>query len=161
VTANVLSVDSVAQGLADQHASIDQGIVGNSTANGIQDSGIDQGAGGTGATGGLDSPAMTAPADSGATTSSLDGATTPQDALSGPLLNVNVDVNGNADLAAPIDGAVAANANVAAPIDGAVSANIGSIGSESTAVAQQDAVIQQNIDGDTSATADQTSSINQ
>ena len=42
---------------------------------------------------------------------------------------------------------MAANANVAAPIDAAVAANIGSIDSDAVAVAQQDAIINQNIDG--------------
>jgi hypothetical protein len=56
---------------------------------------------------------------------------------------------------------VAANANVAAPIDAAVAANIGSIGSEGTAVAQQDAIITQDIDANAEATADQQSQINQ
>ena len=41
-------------------------------------------------------------------------------ALDGDLLNVNVDLDADADIAAPINGAVAANANVAAPIDAAV-----------------------------------------
>ena len=44
----------------------------------------------------------------------------------GSLLDANVNIHANANLAAPIDGAVAANANVAAPIDAAVAANIGS-----------------------------------
>src|SRR6185436_3061304 len=64
------------------------------------------------------------------------------DLLKGDLLNVDVNV----DLAAPINGAVAANANVAAPIDAAVSANILSDNSQSAAMAQQDAIITQNID---------------
>ena len=42
---------------------------------------------------------------------------------------------------------MAANANVAAPIDAAVGANIGSIDSKAIAVAQQDAIINQDIDG--------------
>jgi hypothetical protein len=74
---------------------------------------------------------------------------------------VNVNLDADADIAAPIDGAVAANANVAAPIDAAVSANVGSDGSEATAIAQQDAVINQNIDGAAEATADQASDIQQ
>ncbi|MCF6379176.1 hypothetical protein L2K70_16305 [Nocardioides KLBMP 9356] len=81
--------------------------------------------------------------------------------LDGNLLNVNVDLAADADIAAPINGAVAANANVAAPIDAAVSANIGSIDSDAVAVAQQDAIINQNITGDASATADQASEISQ
>src|SRR5688500_7974218 len=40
------------------------------------------------------------------------------------LLDVDVNLDLDADVAAPIDAAVAANANVAAPIDAAVSANV-------------------------------------
>lgn len=43
----------------------------------------------------------------------------------------------------PTAGAAAANGNVAAPIDAAVAANIGSPDSEATAVAQQDAIVNQ------------------
>ena len=50
-------------------------------------------------------------------------------ALNGNLLNVDVNLDANAGITAPINGAVAANANVAAPIDAAVAANIGSIDS--------------------------------
>ena len=69
------------------------------------------------------------------------------DLLKGDLLNVDVNVDLDADLAAPINGAVAANANVAAPIDAAVSANILSDDSKSAALAQQHAIINQNITG--------------
>jgi hypothetical protein len=79
----------------------------------------------------------------------------------GNLLNVNVNVDADADIAAPIDGAVAANANVAAPIDGAVGANVGSVNSDAVGVAQQDAVINQHLDGSADATADQQSDIQQ
>jgi hypothetical protein len=81
--------------------------------------------------------------------------------LDGNLLNVNVDLDADADIAAPINGAVAANANVAAPIDAAVAANIGSIDSEAYAISQQDAIINQQIDGETSASAGQQSGIDQ
>ena len=67
----------------------------------------------------------------------------------------------DADLAAPINGAVAANANVAAPIDASVAANILSEDSESTAIAQQDAIITQSITGSAQATSDQVSAIDQ
>jgi hypothetical protein len=50
---------------------------------------------------------------------------------------------------------------VAAPIDAAVSANILSDNSQSAAMAQQDAIITQNIDGTAAATSDQTSAIDQ
>ncbi|RAM38784.1 peptidoglycan-binding protein [Arthrobacter globiformis] len=85
----------------------------------------------------------------------------PADALDGDLLNVNVDLAADADIAAPINGAVAANANVAAPIDAAVAANIGSIDSDAFAVAQQDAIITQDIDGEATASADQQSDLQQ
>src|SRR5829696_1854151 len=82
--------------------------------------------------------------------------------LEGPLLNVNVDASIDADLAAPVAGAVAANANVAAPIDAAVSANIGTIASQSTAVADQTALISQDLDGvSAEATADQKADVTQ
>ena len=74
-------------------------------------------------------------------------------------MDVNVDLD--ADLAAPINGAVAANANVAAPIDASVAANILSENSESTALAQQDAIINQSITGTAQATSDQVSAIDQ
>jgi hypothetical protein len=83
------------------------------------------------------------------------------DLLKGDLLNVDVNVDLDADLAAPINGAVAANANVAAPIDAAVAANILSDDSAATAIAQQDAIINQSITGTAEATSDQTSAIDQ
>ena len=83
------------------------------------------------------------------------------DLLKGDLLNVDVNVDLDADLAAPINGAVAANANVAAPIDAAVAANILSDDSEATALAQQDAIINQTITGSAEALSDQTSAIDQ
>lgn len=152
VGANVLSAGSTAGGEAVQGAAIHQGIVGDATATADQNSGIAQGAGGTPADGG------TPVADGSQPTTSV---ATPGDALSGNLLNVNVDLNGDLNLAAPIDGAVAANANAAAPIDAAVSANVGSIDSNAVAVSDQQAVIDQSIQGDATATGDQTSSIQQ
>jgi hypothetical protein len=50
---------------------------------------------------------------------------------------------------------------VAAPIDAAVSANILSGDSQSTAIAQQDAILTQSITGLAQATSDQVSDINQ
>jgi hypothetical protein len=152
VGANVLSVDSTAQALADQGVMIDQGITGEAVANAPQDSTIDQ----SDDTVGTQEPAPV-PADgtSGGTTETVG------DPLSGDLLDVNVDLAADIDLAAPIAGAVAANANVAAPIDAAVAANVGSIGSEATAVAQQDAIITQDIDANAEATAAQQSEITQ
>ena len=156
VGANVLSTGSTAQALADQGVLIDQGITGEAVANAPQDSTIDQ----------ADTPVEEAPAPVAAEPTAGSGTDvgavpTAGGALDGNLLNVNVDLAADLNLASPIAGAVAANANVAAPIDAAVAANIGSIGSEATAVAQQDAIITQNIDADAEATADQQSRITQ
>ena len=154
VGANILSVGSEAQALADQGVLIDQGITGEAVAESGQDSTIDQ------------ATPEPAPADvpAGDPTTPTDGAADPvtsNGALDGNLLNVDVDLAADLDLAAPIAGAVAANANVAAPIDAAVAANIGSIDSDATALAQQDAIIVQDIDADADATTDQSSDISQ
>ena len=155
VAANVLSFGSEAQALADQGVVIDQGITGEAVADAGQDSTIDQAA--------PEAP-TDAPVDA---TTPVDGATDPaapvasSGALDGDLLNVDVDLAADLDLAAPIAGAVAANANVAAPIDAAVAANIGSIDSDAAALAQQDAIITQHIDADANATTDQSSDISQ
>ena len=175
VAANVLSDGSSAQALADQGVLIDQGITGEAVATAPQDSTIDQGgdpatADGAAAaslptdgTGALPTdPAGALPTDpTGALPSDPTLPADPASALDGDLLNVDVDLAADLDLAAPIAGAVAANANVAAPIDAAVAANVGSVGSEATAVAQQDAIIPQDIDADANATADQQSDIQQ
>lgn len=149
VGANVLSPGSTDGAEALQGAEIHQGVTGDATATAGQNSGLDQ----TGA--------GTTPTTEPTTTSVTPGDTTGSNALVGPLLNVNVDLNGDLKLAAPIDGAVAANANAAAPIDAAVSANVGSIDSSSTAIAHQEALITQDIHGDATANGDQTSTINQ
>lgn len=142
VGANVLSVGSDAGAQAVQAAEIQQGITGDAAAASDQTSSIDQGA----------EPAATAiPAP----------APTPSGALDGDLLNVDVDLTGDLDIAAPINGAIAANANAAAPINAAVSANIGSIDSSAVAVSQQSAVINQDITGDATADANQDSTIDQ
>src|SRR5689334_16248343 len=154
VGANVLSLGSHATAVADQGTLIDQGITGEANAHAVQDSGIDQTAAPT------PDPVAT---DTGGTDGTAVGAvpTETGGVLDGDLLDVDVNLNADLNLAAPIDGAVAANANVAAPIDAAVSANIGSVGSDATAVAQQDAIITQDINADATATADQQSDINQ
>ena len=152
VGANVLSSGSTAQALADQGVLIDQGITGEAVATAPQDSTIDQS---DDTVGGTEAAEPAAGADVGAV------PTDPSGALDGDLLNVDVNLAADLDLASPIAGAVAANANVAAPIDAAVSANVGSIGSDAVAVAQQDAIITQDIDADASATTDQTSDIQQ
>lgn len=144
VAANVLSLDSSATSLADQDVAIGQSITGDAAADSQQDSTIDQ------SDDTVDDGAVTAPT-----------VEDPADALQGGLLNVDVDLAADADLTAPVAGAVAANANVAAPIDAAVAANVGSIGSEAVAVADQDAAISQTIDGTAEATTDQTSDITQ
>jgi len=79
----------------------------------------------------------------------------------GGLLNLDVDLNLDADVAAPVDAAVAANANVAAPIDASVAANVASVSSVAGASADQDSIIVQTLDGVATATADQTSGITQ
>jgi hypothetical protein len=81
--------------------------------------------------------------------------------LDGNLLNVDVNVALDADVAAPIAGAVAVNANVAAPIDAAAAANVGTIDSDAVAIADQTAVIQQTLTGTAEATADQDATITQ
>ena len=79
----------------------------------------------------------------------------------GGLLNLDVDLSLDADVAAPIDAAVAANANVAAPIDAAVAANIASPDATAAAVADQDSVIVQDLDGTAIANATQDATLNQ
>lgn len=152
VGANVLSVGSTAQALSDQGVLIDQGITGEAVAHAPQDSTIDQADEPVGTT----EPAPTA--DSG---TDVGAVPTSGGALDGNLLNVDVDLAADLNLASPIAGAVAANANVAAPIDAAVAANIGSVDSAATAISQQDAIITQDIDANAEATADQQSTITQ
>jgi hypothetical protein len=80
----------------------------------------------------------------------------------GSLLDANVDIHANANLAAPIDGAVAANGNVAAPIDAAVAANIGSDHAVAEALAPQEVNINQHLDDvSANATAEQDASVHQ
>jgi hypothetical protein len=147
VAANVLSIGATSAALADQDVLIDQHISGEAIANAPQTSVIDQ------------SNDVVDPG-TGGTVGDVPG--TVEDALNAPLLNVDVNVALDADVAAPIAGAVAANANVAAPIDAAVAANVGSVLSSATAVADQDAIITQDLDGVTAeATADQDSTITQ
>jgi hypothetical protein len=175
VGANVLSVGSTAQALSDQGVLIDQGLDADATAHAEQGSAIDQGAdtataadaapageaAPAGDAGGLAAPATAAGTDpvSGA----VDGATGDlgAGALDGNLLDVDVTVDADADIAAPINGAVAANANVAAPIDAAVGANVGSVDSDAVAVSQQDAIVHQDLHGNAEATSDQSSDIDQ
>jgi len=159
VGANVLSVGSTAQALSDQGVLIDQGISGEAVATAPQDSTIDQADDTVGTEPVATDPANTDPAAGDTAAAAL--PTDPAGALDGNLLDVDVDLAADLDLAAPINGAVAANANVAAPIDAAVAANVGSVDSVATAVSQQDAIITQDIDASAEATADQTSTITQ
>jgi hypothetical protein len=77
------------------------------------------------------------------------------------LLDVNADLDLALDIAAPIDAAVAANANAALPIDAAVSANVLSFDSEAGALADQDSVVMQDLDGVANASAIQDATIDQ
>ena len=151
-SANILSYGSDAQALSDQGVIINQGITADANAESAQDSTIEQE---SGSTDGSDTGTTDATAEEGALPTDVAGA------LNSNLLNVNVDLDAAADIAAPINGAVAANANVAAPIDAAVAANIGSIDSNAFAVSQQDAIINQNIEGEATASADQQSDLRQ
>jgi hypothetical protein len=154
--ANVLSYGSGAQAGVDQGAAITQTLDADAYATSNQVSGIDQG--------GMDAVDEPAPVDDG--TSDTDGTGSTADTgtaamLDGNLLNVNVNVDLDADLAAPISGAVAANANVAAPINAGVAANIGSVDSDAISVAEQDAIINQSITGEAVAESNQDSTISQ
>ncbi|MFQ6171324.1 peptidoglycan-binding protein [Oryzobacter sp. R7] len=160
VGANVLSVGSQAQAMADQGVIIDQGITGEAVAHGQQDSTIDQA--GEPTTGGTDTGGTdTGGTDTGGTPIEPTDPSDTGSVLDGDLLDVDVDLAADLDLAAPVAGAVAANANVAAPIDAAVAANVASVDSDAVAIAQQDAIITQDIDADASATTEQTSDIQQ
>jgi hypothetical protein len=110
--------------------------------------------GATGAVGGV----------AGAAGGAVGAATGGVDSLlnGGSLLDANVNIHANADVAAPIDGAVAANGNVAAPIDAAVGANVGSENAVSAAEAPQEVDISQNLDHVTAdATAQQDATVTQ
>jgi hypothetical protein len=135
VGANVLSFGSEATALAPQETLIDQHLSGSATATGDQDAGVDQSNDTTG------TDAAVPPVAPTAGTTSLGDL-----AAGGNLLDINVDVKADADLAAPIAGAVAANANVAAPIDASVAANVASLDSSATSLASQtaqDATVEQ------------------
>jgi hypothetical protein len=156
--ANVLSYGSGAQAVVDQGAMIDQNLEADAYAESTQVSGIDQG--------GMDTDGATDDTGTDGTGTGTDGTgttvdTSPAALLDGNLLNVNVNVDLDADLAAPISGAVAANANVAAPINAGVAANIGSVDSDAISVAEQDAIITQNLEGSATAISNQDSEISQ
>lgn len=160
VGANVLSVGSEAAAVAEQGAIIDQNITGEAIANAPQTSVLDQS--NDVIDGGTTEPVEDASLTDGVTNitdGSLGEATS---MLDGDLLNIDVDAALDADVAAPIAGAVAANANVAAPINASVAANVASIDSSAVSVANQDVVLNQNLDDVVAeATADQDSTITQ
>jgi hypothetical protein len=162
VSANVLSFGSYAAAQADQGLMLDQYISGEAIAHAPQTAVIDQS--GNDTIGGSATPEVTSGDPAGtvgdpsapvAPVSEVVGTTVvPESTVSngslldggGGLLNVDVKVAVDANLAAPIAGAVAVNANVAAPIDAAAAANVGSVGSEAIAVSNQQAYITQNLD---------------
>jgi hypothetical protein len=165
-SANVLSEGSGAQATVDQGVMLDQTLDADAFATSNQVSDIGQG--------GMDTDDDDLGTVTDPTTGGTDGTTdtggvvtdpaidtSTGGLLDGNLLNVNVNVDLDTDLAAPISGAVAANANVAAPINAGVAANIGSIDSDAIADAQQDAIINQSITGEANATANQDSTISQ
>lgn len=155
-SANILSFGSEATAVGDQGVMIDQNIAADANADATQVSGIDQ------SQDTLDGGTTTEPTgDGGATVGGSLGDTALGGTLDGDLLNVNVNVDASADIAAPVNGAAAVNGNVAAPINAGVAANIGSIDSDAVSLAQQDAIISQNIEGEANASADQDSEITQ
>ena len=80
----------------------------------------------------------------------------------GSLLSANINVDADANLTAPVAGAVAANANIAAPVDAAVAANIASPGAVAQAAAVQNLQITQTLeDVEANATADQDADVDQ
>ena len=167
VGANVLSVGSDAQSMADQGALINQGIHADAVAHSTQGSTIDQTgsadptAGTTDPTAGTTDPTAGTTDPTAGTADTSDATSSVGDLANGNLLNVNVHLDGKAGVAAPIDGAVAANANAAAPIDASVAANVGTVDSHAVSIAQQQAIINQDIEGSATATTDQSSGISQ
>lgn len=186
VSADVLTIDSTSAAQATQATSIEQYLSGDAFAEAPQtaivdqsgtdlggaDGGMTDGATPSGGTidGGTAAVAAPNAGTTGTVGDAVDQVTGSVDQLAGSagnlladgLLNVNVDAAVDADLAAPVAGAVAANANVAAPINASVSANIGSIGSESVAIADQTAIISQTMENVTAeAVADQDATVTQ
>lgn len=147
--ANVLSYNSTAGAMVDQNVEVGQILAADAIAVSDQDSSIDQ-------TDEADGDPTPPPPDDGGTVEVGDLAT-----LEGPLLNVDVNVDLDTDLTAPIAGAIAANANVAAPISAGVAANVLSIDSDADAISYQDAIINQELTGVTSAEAIQVSDVTQ
>ena len=152
VSTNILSTDSSSTAIADQDGVITQNLTGTAEATATQTADLAQGepteAGAEAAAIGDVVPPLPDPSDVGGL-------------LDGGLLDLNVDLALDADIAAPVDAAIAANANIAAPVDAAVSANILSSNSDSAAVADQSVIIEQNLDADAIADATQDASIEQ
>lgn len=174
VSANVLSLDSSSAASATQDPEIIQGISGDAIATAPQTAVVDQGDTAPTVTATASEPTDVAGPSLGGATNAIpelpadvqgaaDGVVDGTSALlQDGLLNIDVNAAVDADIAAPIAGAVAANANVAAPINGAVSANIASVGSESIAIADQNPLIEQQLDDVTArAVADQDAKVKQ
>jgi hypothetical protein len=176
VSAGVLTIDSASAAQATQAAVIDQTLSGSALAEAPQSAVIDQSGSDLADGGETESAPAPSTADAGATIQEasvddlLGDAAGSLDSLAGVagqlfeggLLNIEVDAAVDADLTAPVAGAVAANANVAAPINASVSANVGTIGSQSVAVADQAVSITQVMEDVTAtAIADQDAEITQ
>lgn len=168
--ANVLSADAEATAVSQQAGTINQAISGSAEATAPQDTSIDQtGDGETppalpGETAPADAPTSGAEVDVPIPPVPTDPAGDAGDSLlkNGSLLNADVNINADADITAPINGAVAANGNIAAPINAAVGANIGSDGSVAQALADQQVNINQSLDDvSAEATAEQNADIDQ
>jgi hypothetical protein len=186
--ANVLSPDATALGVAEQGGHLDQSLSGSATATAPQHAVVGQdssggasptepatGSGASAATGGAIPGSGSTATDPGATAGGAAGTgdavggavsntTGGVDSLlnGGSLLDANINVDATANLAAPIDGAVAANANVAAPVDAAVAANIASPGATAEALAPQTLDVEQNLDNvSADATATQDANVSQ
>jgi hypothetical protein len=169
--ANVLSANAEAAAVAQQAGTIDQTISGSAEATAPQNAQIDQTDDGQAPT----VPDGEAPAlpdmpdgDTGVDVGVPPVPTNPVDGAvdnlleNGSLLDADVNINADADITAPINGAVAANANVAAPINAAVGANIGSDGAVAQALADQQVNINQSLDDvSAEATAEQNADIDQ
>jgi hypothetical protein len=158
VPANILSSGASAYANAPQTGTLDQQLLGTATAQGNQEAAINQGTGVVstpGASASLDPTGSVTEAGTGASASSAGSG------LPSSLLNINANLDLGLDLAAPIDGAIAANANVAAPIDAAVGANVLSPDSTAIALAPQNVNIIQGLNGVASATVDQASTTTQ
>jgi hypothetical protein len=152
-SANVLSPDAKAVSEAYQHGSINQNITGDATATAPQHASVAQDSSNAF---GSDSTGTSGGAPSGTTVGGADSLVN-----GGSLLDANVNLHADANLAAPVDGAVAAQGNVAAPVDAAVAANVGSPGATAEALAPQEVNVSQNIDGSVQATAEQDASVDQ